>query len=151
MMWSLYRRVGDEPINEYEDQSLREVNQHKMDTMIFPQGSRACWHATSPLCRPPLCGLAANWQSKPSSPRAPQEPTVSDVSQWHKKFIRVVFTIPPRKAQHPSQITGRWPRTITTLAITSPLPPSHLGGDNHQDQERSLGASHHVFISPSNR
>jgi hypothetical protein len=43
---------------------------------------------------------------KPSSPRAPQEPTASEVTQWHEQFTRVAFGVPPRKAQHP--LTNHW-------------------------------------------
>jgi hypothetical protein len=68
---------------------------------------------------------------KPSSPKAPQEPTASEVTQWHEQFTRVAFGVTPGKAQHPSQIIGMWPRTSITLATTPPLPPSRLGGGNH--------------------
>ena len=41
----------------------------------------------------------------------------SELAQWHEQSTRVVFGSPLGKAQDPLQITGRWPRTITTLAI----------------------------------
>jgi hypothetical protein len=74
---------------------------------------------------------------KASSPRAPQEPTASEVTRWHEQFTRVAFGAAPGKAQHPSQITGRWPRTSTTLVTTPPLSPSRLGGGNHQELQES--------------
>jgi hypothetical protein len=80
---------------------------------------------------------------KPSSPRAPQESTASEVTQWHEQFTRVAFGAPPGKAQHPSQITKRWPRKSTTLATTPLLPPSHLDGGNHQEKQKS-----HSLCSP---
>jgi hypothetical protein len=67
---------------------------------------------------------------KSSSPRAPQQPTASEVTQWHEQFTRVVFGASPGKTQHPSQITGRWPRTSTTLATTPSLPPNALRSIN---------------------
>jgi hypothetical protein len=101
---------------------------HKMNTRFFSQGSRACRHA-NPRCVD--LHLVVQWligNPKPSSPRAPQEPTANEVAQWHEQFTRVAFGAPPGKAQHPSQIIRRWPRTSTTLATTPLLPPSHLGG-----------------------
>jgi hypothetical protein len=110
---------------------------HKMNTRFFSWDSRACRHANPRCVDLHLMVQRLIGNSKPSSPRAPQKPTTSDVTQWHEQFTRVVFGAPLEKAQHPSQITGRWPRTSTTLATTPPLPPSRLGGSNHQEKQES--------------
>jgi hypothetical protein len=41
-----------------------------VETRFFSRSSRACWHATSPLCRPPHRGSAANWQSEAKLPNS---------------------------------------------------------------------------------
>jgi hypothetical protein len=91
-MWSLYRHVGDEPINEYEDQSLGEVNQYKMDTMIFSPEVHMLASTLRPRCVDHhfmVWRLIGN--PKPNSPRPPQETTASEVTQWHEQFTRATL------------------------------------------------------------
>jgi hypothetical protein len=129
----LWRGMNQSRKDEY--QSLGEIQwiNHNGDTRFFSWGSRACRHASLYCVNLHLVVRRLIGNPKLSSPRAPQKPTASEVAQWHEQFTRVAFGALPRKAQHPSQITGRWPRTSTTLATTLPLPPSHLGGSNHQE------------------
>jgi hypothetical protein len=127
------------------------INQYTIeDTRFFSWDSRANRHASP---RYVDLHLVVRWligNPKTSSPRASQEPTTSEVAQWHEQFTRVTFGAPLRKAQHPSQITGRWWRTITTLATTPPLPPSRLGGGNHQEKPESHSSNDPQVLLDSN-
>ena len=74
--------------------------------IFFSRGSRACRHA-SPRCVDQhfvvqrLIGIL-----HPSSPRAPQGPSTSEVAQWHTQFTRVAFGTPPgNKPKNTSQIS----------------------------------------------
>jgi hypothetical protein len=74
---------------QYEDQSpgeIQEIN-HKGDTQFFSWGSRACRHATSPLCRPPLHGLVANWKSKAKLPKS----TARTYRKWGNSITQAIY------------------------------------------------------------
>jgi hypothetical protein len=108
---------------------------HKMNTRLFSRGSCAYQHANPRCVDHHFVVRRLIGSLKPSSPRELQEPTASELTQWHEQFTRVAFGAPPEKAQHPSQITERPPRISTTLATTPPLPPNCLGGSNHQEKQ----------------
>jgi hypothetical protein len=79
---------------EYQcEANHRETINHniKRYTKIFSRGSRACRHA-SPRCVNQY--YMVRWligNPHPSSPRAPQEPTASEVTQWHTQYIRATL------------------------------------------------------------
>ena len=68
---------------------------------IFSWGSRACQHATSPLCRPILGGSAAKrcCMNLVHTIWTPQEPTHNDMSN----LLGLPFSTPPGKVRIPSQ------------------------------------------------
>jgi len=70
-------RRGDEPVNNMKSNHREKSNeQSQWRHTIFSRGSRACRHATSPLCRPTLGGSAAKRCSMNLIlTRTPQEPT----------------------------------------------------------------------------
>jgi hypothetical protein len=76
---------------------------HKINTRFFSRASRACRHANPRCVDLHLVVRQLIGNPKPNSPRAPQEPTASEVTRWHEQFTRVAFGAPPGKAQHPSQ------------------------------------------------
>jgi hypothetical protein len=75
---------GKEPINRYtiEDQSPGD-NQfnRKMNIIFFSRGSRACRHASPRCVDLHLMVRRLIGSPHPSSPRAPQEPTTSEIAQ----------------------------------------------------------------------
>jgi hypothetical protein len=77
----------------------------KRDTKIFSRGSRACRHG-SPRCVDQhyvvrrLIGYP-----HPSSLRAPQEPTASEIIQWHAQYIRATLWL----------FTGEGAKPLTSL------------------------------------
>jgi hypothetical protein len=79
------------------------INQYTIeDTRFFSGGSRACRHASPRCVDLQLMVRRLIDNPKPSSPRASQEPTASEVAQWHEQFTRDAFDAPPEKTQHPS-------------------------------------------------
>jgi hypothetical protein len=74
---------------------------HKMDTRFFSRCSHACRHANPRCVDLHLVVQRLIGNPKPSSPRALQEPTTSEIAQWHEQFTRVAFDAPPGKATTP--------------------------------------------------
>jgi hypothetical protein len=117
----------------------RETINHniKRDTKIFSRGSRACRHA-SPRCVDQhyvVWWLIGN--PHPSSPRALQEPTASEVTQWHAQYIRATLWLFVGEGAKPLTSRRSRPRTISNLWGTSSAAPSHLSGGNHQEKQES--------------
>jgi hypothetical protein len=117
----------------------RETINHniKRDTKIFSRGSRAYRH-TSPHCVDQhyvVQQLIGN--PRPSSPRAPQEPTSSEVTQWHTQYIRATLWLFTRQGAKPLISHRSQPWTTSNSCRTSSAAPSHLGGSNHQEKQES--------------
>jgi hypothetical protein len=139
-MWSLYLRVEEWTNHNNMKTNHREKSKESniVETHDFSPEVHVIADTPCPRCVDHhfvVRRLIGNL--KPSSPRAPQELIASEVTQWHDQFTRVTFGASPGKTLHLSQITGRWPRTSTTLATTPLLPPSRLGGGNHQEKQES--------------
>jgi hypothetical protein len=79
---------------EYQSEAnhRKTINHNiKKDTKIFSRGSRACQHA-SPCCVDQhYVARRLIRNPHPSSPRAPPEPTASEVTQWHTQYIRATL------------------------------------------------------------
>jgi hypothetical protein len=120
---------------QYEANHQETINHNiKRDTKIFSRGSRACRHA-SPRC---VDQHYVVWQlignPHPSSPRAPQEPTTSEVTQWHAQYIRATLWLFAGEGAKPLASHRSQPRTTSNSCRTSSAAPSRLGGGNHQEK-----------------
>jgi hypothetical protein len=101
----------------------RETINHniKRDTKIFSWGSRACRHV-SPRCVDQhyvVRQLIGNPHS--NSRRAPQEPTASEVTQWHEQYIRATLWIFVGEGAKPLTSRRSRPQTTSTSAGPPPL------------------------------
>ena len=128
-MWSLYHRIGDEPITKiWTINHWENIKQSQLRHYFFSRGSRTYRH-TSPRCVDQHLVVwwlkGVTWTSS-SVGHLKNLPTV-EVAQWHAQFTRVTFGAPPRKAQEPLTLTRRWPGTITNSWQCSSTSPSHLG------------------------
>jgi hypothetical protein len=109
----------------------------KRDTKIFSQDSRACRHA-SPRCVDQhyvVRRLIRNLH--PNSPRASQEPTTSEVTQWHAQYIRATLWLFTEEGAKPLTSHQSRPRTTSNSCRTSSAASSSLGGGNHQEKQES--------------
>ena len=110
---------------------------------IFSRGSRACQHATSPLCRPTLGGSAAKrccTNLVHTIGHHKNLPT-SEVTQWHEQSTSYLSVLHRGRYKSPHN-HRRWPRTITNSCQSSTTAPSRLGGGNHQEQQANPSAKH---------
>jgi hypothetical protein len=117
----------------------RETINHniKRDTKIFSWGSRVCRHASPRYVDQHYVVQWLIGNPHSSSPRAPQEPTASEVTQWHAQYIRTTLWLFAREGAKP--LTSHWsrPRTTSNSCRTSSAAPSRLGGGNHQEKQES--------------
>ena len=143
MRW-LYRHVEEWTNHKVNIKSITRRIPNSKRQPIFSRGSRACQHATSPLCQPTLDGLAAKrccTNLVHTIGHRKNLPT-SEVTQWHEQSTRVTFRRSAGEGTRPLTITGRWPRTITNSCQSSSVAPSRLGGGNHQEQQVNPVAKH---------
>jgi hypothetical protein len=101
---------------EYQcEANHRETINHniKRDTKIFSWSSRA-WRHASPHCVDQhyvVRRLIGN--PHPSSPRVPQEPTTSEVTQWHAQYIIATLWLFGREGAKP--LTSHRSRPLLTV------------------------------------
>jgi hypothetical protein len=106
----------------------------KRDIKIFSRGSHACQHA-SPRYVDQHC--VVRWligNPHPNSPRAPQEPTASEITQWHAQYIRATLWLFAGKGAKPLTSRRSWPWTTSNSCWTFSAAQSCLGGGNHQEK-----------------
>ena len=120
---SLYCRV--EVMNQSTCQHNKNTRRNPMtrDNQFFSRGSRACRHATSPLCRPTLGGSAAKrccTNLIHTIGHRKNLPT-SEVTQWHKQFTKVTFWHSIGEGTTPLTITGDGHEQSPTRANPPPL------------------------------
>ena len=90
-----------------EDYANNRENANDKRQPIFSRGSRACQHATSPLYRPTLGGLAAKrccTNLVHTIEHRKNLPT-SEVTQWHEQFTKVTFRHSTGEGTTPLTIT----------------------------------------------
>ena len=96
---------------------------------IFSRGSRACQHATSPLCRPTLGGSVAKrccMNLVHTIGHCKNLPT-SEVTQWYEQSTRVTFRRSVGEGTNPVTIIGDGHEQSPTRANPPPLlQPSRL-------------------------
>ena len=111
-------------MNQSQDEYMdhREKDKDKRQS-IFSRGSRACQHATSPLCRTTLGGLAAKrcCTNLVHTIRHRKNLPTSEVTQWHEQSTRVTFQRSTREGTNPLTITGDGHEQSPTRANPPPL------------------------------
>jgi hypothetical protein len=125
---------------EYQcEANHRETINHniKRDTKIFFWRSRACWYASLRCVNQHYVIRRLIGNPHPSSLRAPQEPTASEVTQWHAQYIRATLWLFAGEGAKPLTSRRSWPWTTSNSCRTSSAAPSHLGGGNHQEKQES--------------
>jgi hypothetical protein len=103
----------------------------KRDTEIFSRGSRACRHASLRCVDQHYVVRRLIGNPHPSSSRAPQEPTASEVTQWHTQYIRATLWLFAGEGAKPLTSHRSRPRTTSNSCRTSSAAPSRLGDGNH--------------------
>ena len=97
-------------MNQSQDEYIANHWENAKDKgqLIFSRGSRACQHATSPLCRPTLGGSVAKrcfTNLDHTIGHRKNRPT-SEVTQLHEQFNRVTFRRSVGEGTTPLTITG---------------------------------------------
>jgi hypothetical protein len=136
----LYRRVeASEPMKNTKVKPItgRQSITISRDTKIFSRGLRAYQHASSCCVDQHYVVRRLIENPHPSSPRVPQEPTASEVTQWHTQYIRATLWLFAGKGAKPLTSCRSWPRTTSNSCQTSFAAPSRLGGGNHQEKQES--------------
>jgi hypothetical protein len=126
--------------DEYQcEANHRETINHniKRNTKIFFRGSRACRHASPRCVDQHYVVRRLIGDPHPSFPRAPQEPTASEVTQWHAQYIRATLWLFVEEGAKLLTSHRRWPQTISNSCQTSSAASSYLGGGNHQEKQES--------------
>ena len=115
---------------------IEEWTNHKMNTKlitrripkgkrqpIFSRGSRACQHATSPLCRPTLGGSVAKrcCTNLVHTIGYRKNLPTSEITQWHEQSTKVTFRRSARKGTSPLTITEDGHKQSPTRANPPPL------------------------------
>jgi hypothetical protein len=84
----------------------------------------------------PLGGSRVNMHHMPNPQPSAIQPTQDGDSQATSNPLEFPFVISHREGINPSQITRRWPRTITNSCQHSSTAPSHLGIANTQSNKK---------------
>ena len=117
----LYRRVKEWTNHKMNINSITGRISKDKRQPIFSRGSRACEHATSPLCRPTLGGSAAKrcFTNLVHTIGHRKNLLTSEVTQWHKQSTRVTFWRSTGEGTSPLTIIGDHHEQSPTRANSS--------------------------------
>ena len=136
-------------MNQSQDEYIANHRENAKDKRqsIFFRGSRACQHATSPLCRSTLGGSAAKrcFTNLVHTIGHHKNRSTSEVTQWHEQFTRVTFRHSAGEGTTPLTITGDGHEQSPTRA-NPPLCSNRLGGGNHQEKQVKSTAQHECQV-----
>jgi hypothetical protein len=130
---TLMSRVANHRYNQSHNMNANH-RETRVDTINFSPGVHLLAGKLVPVVSPPhhvvqwLIGITHRVSQK-----TPQEPTNGEKLNDTSIPLELPLALHRRRHKNPSQITGRWARTISFSFQRLQPAPSHLGGGNHQE------------------